>query len=75
MAADFHRQAKELEQNFMKTFYLQNITTPDELQEAANLVRQILDVTRVQILAAQDGLIVRAHLISWSSRKLWRIFG
>lgn len=50
---------KELEQNVMKTFYLRNITTPNELQEAANLVRQILDVSRVQLLQAQDALILR----------------
>ena len=59
VAADSPAKRKELEQNVMKTFYLRNITTPNELQEAANVVRQILDVSRVQLLAAQDALILR----------------
>jgi general secretion pathway protein D len=59
VAADSPTKRKEYEQNVMKTFYLRNITTPAELQEAANIVRQILDVSRVQLLQAQDALIVR----------------
>jgi general secretion pathway protein D len=59
VAADSPAKRKELEQNVMKTFYLRNITTPAELQEAANVVRQILDVSRVQLLQAQDAIIVR----------------
>ena len=59
VAQDSPAKRKELEQNVMKTFYLSNITTPNDLQEAANMVRQILDITRVQLLAAQDALIVR----------------
>ena len=59
VAADSPGKRKELEQNVVKTFYLKNISTPNELQEAANLVRQILDVSRVQLLAAQDALILR----------------
>lgn len=59
VATDSPAKRKELEQNVMQTFYLRNISTPNELQEAANLVRQILDVTRVQLLQAQDALVVR----------------
>jgi len=59
VAADSPAKRKELEQNVMKTFYLRNITTPNELQEAANVVRQILDVSRVTLLQAQDALILR----------------
>lgn len=59
VAADSAAKRKEVEQNVMKTFYLQNITTPNELQEAANMVRQILDISRVQLLQAQDAIIVR----------------
>jgi general secretion pathway protein D len=59
VAADSPAKRKEVEQNVMRTFYLQNITTPNELQEAANMVRQILDITRVQLLQAQDAIIVR----------------
>ena len=59
VAAESPAKRKEIETNVMRTFYLQNISTPAELQEAANVVRQMLDVTRVQLLAAQDALIVR----------------
>ena len=59
VAADSPGKRKELEQNVMRTFYLRNISTPAELTEAANVVRQILDVTRVQLLQGQDALIVR----------------
>ena len=59
VAAENASKRKEVEQNVMRTFYLQNLSTPADLQEAANMVRQMLDVTRVQLLAAQDALIVR----------------
>ena len=59
VAADTPGKRKDIEQNVMRTFYLRNVTTPAELQEAANLVKQVLDITRVQLLAAQDALIVR----------------
>jgi general secretion pathway protein D len=59
VSADSPTKRKELEQNVMKTFYLQNIESPNELQEAANVVKQMLDVTRVQLVQAQDALIMR----------------
>jgi general secretion pathway protein D len=59
VTADSPAKRRELEQNVMKTFYLRNITTPNELQEAANVVRQMLDVGRVQLVQAQDALILR----------------
>lgn len=59
VTSDSPAKRKDLEQNVMRTFYLRNITAPNELQEAANVVKQILDVNRVQILQEQDALIVR----------------
>lgn len=59
VTGDSAAKRKELEDNVLRTFYLRNITSPAELQEAANLVRQILDVTRVQLLQAQDALVLR----------------
>jgi general secretion pathway protein D len=59
VATDSVAKRKEVEQNVLKTFYLQNISTPNELQEAANMVKQVLDITRVQLLQAQDAIIVR----------------
>ncbi len=62
VAADSPAKRKDLEQNVMKTFYLKNLSTPAELQEAATMVRQILDVGRVQLLQAQGALIVRGTM-------------
>lgn len=59
VASDTPAKRKEIEQNVMRTFYLQNLSSPTELQEAANTVRQMLDITRVQLLQAQGALIVR----------------
>ena len=59
VASESPAKRKEVETNVMRTFYLQNLSTAAELQEAANVVRQMLDVTRVQLLSAQDALIVR----------------
>jgi general secretion pathway protein D len=62
VAQDSAAKRKDLESNVMKTFYLQNVTTPNELQEAANVVRQMLDVNRVQLLQGQDALVVRGTM-------------
>jgi general secretion pathway protein D len=59
---DSPAKRKELEQNVMKTFYLKNVATPADLQEAANVVRQILDVSRVQLLQGQDAMILRGTM-------------
>ena len=53
---------KELEQQFMKTFYLQNVSNLGELQEAAGAVGKILEVDRVQPLPSQDALVVRGTM-------------
>ena len=50
---------KESEQNVLRTFYLRNITAPADLQEAATVLRQVLDVGRVQLIQGQDALIIR----------------
>ena len=59
VAAESPAKRKEVEQNVMRTFYLRNISTPAELQEAGNVFRQVLDISRVQLLAGQDALILR----------------
>jgi len=59
VAADSAAKRKDLEQNVMRTFYLQNISTAAELTEAANLLRQILEITHVQLLAGQGALVLR----------------
>jgi general secretion pathway protein D len=59
VAADTAGKRKELEGNVMKAFYLRNIATPAELQEAANTIRGMLDVSRVQLIPAQNAIVLR----------------
>lgn len=59
VAADTTAKRKEVEDSVMKTFYLKNVSTPAELQEAAATLKSILDVSRVQLLPNQNAMIVR----------------
>ncbi len=59
VAADTAGKRKELQGNVMKTFYLKNVATPAELQEAANTIKGILDLSRVQLVPNQNAMIVR----------------
>ena len=59
IAADTTAKRKDIENTVMKTFYLKNVSTPAELQEAAATLKSILDVNRVQLLPNQNALILR----------------
>lgn len=59
VAADTPAKRKELEQSVIRTFYLSNISTPTEIQDVTNTLRQILEITRVQQLPSQGAIIVR----------------
>ncbi len=59
VAADTPAKRKELEQSVLKTFYLQNLSQPTELQDVVNAIRAVLDVQRVQQLLSQNALVVR----------------
>lgn len=59
IAADTPAKRKELEQSVVKTFYLGNVSTPNDLQDAVNTIRQILDVQKVQQITSQNAIIVR----------------
>ena len=59
VAADTTAKRKEMENTVMKTFYLKNVSTPSELQEAATTLKSILDVNRVQLIPNQNALILR----------------
>ncbi len=59
VAADTTGKRKELQGNVMKTFYLKNVATAAELQEAANTIKGILDVSRIQLVPNQNAMIVR----------------
>jgi len=59
VAQDNPSKRKELEQSVLKTFYLQNLSQPTELQDVVNAIRAVLDVQRVQQLLSQNALVVR----------------
>ena len=59
VASDTTGKRKEVQNNVMKTFYLKNVSTPTELQEAASTVKGMLDVTRVQLVPSQNAIILR----------------
>src|SRR6185369_12205322 len=59
VAADTQAKRKELEQSVIRTFYLSNLSTPTEIQDVTNTLRQILEITRVQQLPSQGAIIVR----------------
>jgi general secretion pathway protein D len=59
VAADTPAKRKELEQSVVKTFYLGNVSSPNDLQDAVNTVRQILDVSRIQQIASQNAIVIR----------------
>src|SRR6476646_7139045 len=44
VAADTPAKRKEVEQSVIKTFYLSNVSTPQELQDMVNAMRQILEI-------------------------------
>ncbi|MBV9147102.1 MAG: type II and III secretion system protein [Acidobacteria bacterium] len=60
VAAETAGKRREVEQSVMKTFYLNNIAATTDLADAANTIRSILDITRVQQVQSQNALIVRA---------------
>ena len=49
----------ELEQQVLRTFYLNNFSTVSELQDVANLIRTILKVDKVQQFPAQNAIVMR----------------
>jgi general secretion pathway protein D len=59
VAANTAQKRKELEQNVLKTFYLANISTPTDLQEVVNTLRQILELQKISQVNAQSAIIVR----------------
>ncbi len=59
VALDSPAKRKELEQSVVRTFYLSNLSTPTEIQDVTNTLRQILEITRVQQLPSQGAIIVR----------------
>jgi general secretion pathway protein D len=53
---------KEFEDNVMKTFYLRNVSTPADLQEAVATLKGIMDISRIQVNAAHNSITIRGTL-------------
>ena len=59
VATDNPAKRKDLDQVVIKTFYLSNLSQPQELQDVTNALRQILEIQRVQSLPSEGALVVR----------------
>lgn len=59
VASDTPTKRKEIQSTVMKSFYLRNVSTPAELQEAANTLKGILDISRAQLIPTQNAMILR----------------
>jgi general secretion pathway protein D len=59
VAADTPAKRKDMQSTVMKTFYLRNVSTSSDLQEAANTLKGILDLTRMQLIPNQNAIILR----------------
>ena len=59
VATDNPAKRKDLDQVVIKTFYLSNLSQPQELQDVTNALRQILEIQRVQSLPSEGALVIR----------------
>jgi general secretion pathway protein D len=59
VAPNTQTKRKELDQSVVKTFYLTNASSATEFQDIANTLRTILDITRVQPIAAENAIVLR----------------
>jgi general secretion pathway protein D len=59
VAPDQPQKRKDVEDEEVKTFYLANTLTPQDLTEIVNGLRQLLDLHRVQQVNAQNAIVVR----------------
>jgi len=59
VAADTAAKRKELEQSVIRTFYLTNLSQPNELQDLVNILRTLLDTQRLQQFPSQQAIVVR----------------
>jgi len=59
VAADTAAKRKELEQSVIRTYYLSNLSQPNELQDMVNILRTLLDTQRLQQFPSQQAIVVR----------------
>src|SRR5882724_3350584 len=59
VAADTPGKRKDRQNNIMTTFYLRNVSTSSDLQDAANTIKGILDLSRIQLIPRQNAIVMR----------------
>ncbi len=59
VAPDQPQKRKDVEDEEVKTFYLANTLTPQDLTEIVNGLRQLLDLHRLQQVNAQNAIVIR----------------
>ena len=59
VAADTPGKRKDRQNNIMTTFYLRNVSTASDLQDAANTIKGILDLSRIQLIPRQNAIVMR----------------
>ena len=59
VAADTPAKRKEVEQSVIRTFYLSNLSQPNELQDLVNILRTLLDTQRLQQFPSQQAIVIR----------------
>ena len=57
--ADTPGKRKDRQENIMTTFYLRNVSTSSDLQDAANTIKGILDLSRVRLIPRQNAIVMR----------------
>jgi general secretion pathway protein D len=59
VSPDSPQKRKDYEEYVVRTFYLSNTLTPQDLTEIATGLRQVLEMRRIQPVNAQNALIIR----------------
>jgi general secretion pathway protein D len=60
VAPDNPQKRRDVEDEEVRTFYLSNTLTPQDLTEVVTGLRQLLDLRRVQQVNAQNAVVIRA---------------
>src|SRR5579859_6785842 len=60
IAPDQAQKRRDYEEEVLKTFYLANTVTPQDLTEIVTGLRQLFDVKRIQQVNSQNAIIIRA---------------
>ncbi|MGB8493408.1 MAG: cohesin domain-containing protein [Candidatus Acidiferrum sp.] len=56
---DQAQKRRDYEEQVVRTFYLNNVSTPQELTEITTGLRQLLDLKRIQQVNSQNAIIIR----------------